>query len=214
MPLSHLRRTSAPDHSSGAPAEAAHPPVGIARVGVEVVGDLAHDGVDMEAAFAESLRADALQSGEHVRPLLVWGLGPVTLPHDHGHHADLAVGHPAHVVLVVPGREAGRLAQFAMIAAAPHHAVAGKASSRAPRSSCTNAAAPSGPSPSRRRRTRAEPTMTPSASAQTSIACPGLDTPRPISTGLSVTALRRFAMTAAEAASEARSPVTPMRPTP
>jgi hypothetical protein len=35
----------------------------------------------------------------------------VMLPHHHGHTADLAVRHPAHLVLVMPLRQVRRLAE-------------------------------------------------------------------------------------------------------
>ena len=60
----------------------------------------------------------------------------------------------------------------------------------------------------------ADPTMTPSASWQTSIACAAVETPTPTRTGMSVTAFNRFAITSADAASAVRSPVTPSKPTP
>src|SRR5207253_6877729 len=81
---------------------------------VEVVGYLAHDGIDVEAALAEPVDADALQDPKHVGPFLLGGLRAVALPHDHRHHADLAVRDPAHVVFVVPRRDAGRLAKLAL----------------------------------------------------------------------------------------------------
>src|SRR5437588_46795 len=207
---------------SAAPGEAAHPPTRVAGVGVEVVGDLAHDRIDVEPTLAEALGADALQGGEHVGPLVLGGLGAVPLPDDHGDSADLALGDPADVVLVEPRRDARRLAELA-VAARPCHrgrlppsgvACPLQPPSRADRNSATNDAAPSGPAPSSSRRTRAEPTITPSASADTSTACSGVETPTPINTGRSVTSLRRLAIVAAEVASDARSPVTPISPTP
>ena len=68
------------------------------------------------------------------------------------------------------------------------------------------------PAPSSRRRTRAEPTTTPSATWHTSAACSGVDTPTPTQTGISV--WRRILSTTSAASPEsARSPVTPMRAT-
>ena len=77
----------------------------------------------------------------------------------------------------------------------------------------TNVAAPSGPAPSRSRRTRAEPTTTPSATSQTSVACSGVETPMPTHTGSEVAPVTRAATSRAESASTACSPVTPIRPT-
>ena len=56
--------------------------------------------------------------------------------------------------------------------------------------------------------------MTPSATADTSLACSTLDTPTPTNTGRSVTAFRRSAISEAVADRVARSPVTPSVPTP
>ena len=90
---------------------------------------------------------------------------------------------------------------------------ASQPASIARRSEATKSAAPLAPSPSSSRRISAEPTTTPSATAQTSAACSGFETPTPTSTGVSVTALKRRAITSAEAPSVARSPVTPSSPT-
>ncbi len=85
----------------------------------------------------------------------------------------------------------------------------------AARSAPTKPAAPSGPSPSSSRRTRAEPTTTPSAPAHTSAACSGVDTPMPMHTGRvghGPEAGGHLPRPISPAA--ARSPVTPMTPTP
>ena len=60
----------------------------------------------------------------------------------------------------------------------------------------------------------AAPTTTPSATSVTSRAWSGVDTPTPMSTGLSVASFSLLAMTAAAEDSDWRSPVTPRRPTP
>ena len=60
----------------------------------------------------------------------------------------------------------------------------------------------------------ADPTTAPSATSHTSAAWAGVLTPTPTSTGRSVTALRRAAVRVALAASSARIPVMPIRPTP
>ena len=65
--------------------------------------------------------------------------------------------------------------------------------SMAARSEPTNSAAPSGPAPSSRRRTSAEPTTTPSATSHTAAAWSGVDTPMPTQTGRSVWAWMRTA---------------------
>ena len=82
-------------------------------MGVEVVGDLAHDRVERPGTGTENLVGDPPQMAEHVVAHGVRRIGGVAAPHHHGHATDLAVGHPAHVVLVVPGGEAGGLAQLA-----------------------------------------------------------------------------------------------------
>ncbi len=87
------------------------------------------------------------------------------------------------------------------------------AASRARRREDTNAAAPSGPAPSSSRRTRAEPTTTPSATSHTVAACSGVETPIPTQTGSWVAPTTRSATCRAESASTACSPVTPIRPT-
>ena len=84
-------------------------------MGVEVVRDLTHDGVDVEPVGPEALGANPLELVEHVGPLIFGRLGAVLLPHDHRHITDLAIGDPAHVVLVVPRRDARRLAELALI---------------------------------------------------------------------------------------------------
>src|SRR5437588_10271039 len=61
--------------TSAAPGEAAHPPARVAGVGVEVVGDLTHHGIDVEPALAKALGADAHKGGEHVGPIVLGGLG-------------------------------------------------------------------------------------------------------------------------------------------
>ena len=54
----------------------------------------------------------------HVREVVGRRLDAVLAPHDHRHRADLALGDPADVVLVVPGRDPRRLAQVAVDPAA------------------------------------------------------------------------------------------------
>ena len=89
----------------------------------------------------------------------------------------------------------------------------GHDASSAARTSAMNALAPDGPSPATTRRMSAEPMTQPSATVLTSAACAPFETPTPTSTGLSVIALRRPAMTREDSASASRSPVTPNSPT-
>src|SRR5690606_28216792 len=93
-------------------------PPGVAAVGVEVVGDLAHRAVDRPTVGPEAGGAGFGEAGEHVLHVGRRGLGAVAPPHHHGRVAHLAVGDPAHLVLVVPVGEAGRLAQLAALLAA------------------------------------------------------------------------------------------------
>ncbi len=81
-------------------------------VGVVVVGDVAHVVVDVALA-AENAGGDLAQQRVHVGHVLGGRLGAVVAPHHHGHVADVALGDPADVVLVVPGRDPGRPAQVA-----------------------------------------------------------------------------------------------------
>src|SRR5262245_15906492 len=64
-------------------SEAAHPPVGVAGVGVEVVGDLPHHPVDLVLATPEPLVRHPLQVTEHVLEGVVGRRGRVLLPHHH-----------------------------------------------------------------------------------------------------------------------------------
>src|SRR5713101_5292224 len=80
---------------------------------VKVVGDLPHHWIDRERIRPELLDRDSLQHGEHVRTLVVSRRRSALLPHDHRHVADLTIGDPAHIVLVIPRGEASRLAQLA-----------------------------------------------------------------------------------------------------
>ncbi len=82
-------------------------------MGVEVVGDLAHVGVDDEAFGAPATGSDSLETGEHVGAVGFGRFGAVGPPHDHRDAADLAVGHPADVVIVVPRGDLGGLTQLA-----------------------------------------------------------------------------------------------------
>ena len=128
-----IRRGRSGGRSAGDPAPAG--------VGVEVVGDLAHHGVDDEATLAEHTRGDLGQGGQHALALIGLGRRPVTAPHDHRDVARVAVGHPAQLVLVVPARHARRVAQLAPVHDAHR--------SRASRISATCAPSSSADAPSR-----------------------------------------------------------------
>ncbi len=99
-----------------------------------------------------------MQLGLHVRRRV----GIVLAPHDHRHRADLAFRDPAQVVLEEPRGDARRLAQVAV----SHDRVLVVVRSRMRR-------ADAGPPPSSKRRTRAEPTITPSACSHSAVACVG-----------------------------------------
>jgi hypothetical protein len=78
---------------------------------MEVVGDIAHVAVDPE--LAETLGGHLAKPGVHVTELLVGRLGTVRAPDDHRHLADVALGDPADLVLVIPGGDARGLAEIA-----------------------------------------------------------------------------------------------------
>src|SRR5579871_274518 len=164
-------------------------------MGMEVIGYLAHHPVDRELLVSETGRGDASEFLQHVLDLVLGRRRAVLAPHDHRHVTHLAVGDPADVVLVVPRRHSGRLAQLA------RH---GHASSAA-RSVATCRPTASGPSPSSTRRMSADATTTPSAGAAAATACSTVEMPKPITTGSVVAAFKRLARTAADSASERRS---------
>jgi hypothetical protein len=82
-------------------------------MGVEVIGYLTHDRVDPELAIPELLSRHTCQLAEHVRFLVSWRTRAMALPDHHRHRADLALGDPAHLVFVEPGRDPGGLAELA-----------------------------------------------------------------------------------------------------
>ncbi|MDQ1467406.1 MAG: glucose-phosphate thymidylyltransferase [Actinomycetota bacterium] len=84
-----------------------------AGVGVVVVGDVPHVVVDV-VLEREVLRHDIGEALVHVGELRGGRLGSVTPPHHHRGRADLALGDPADLVLVEPGRDPRRLAQVAV----------------------------------------------------------------------------------------------------
>src|SRR5512132_1586707 len=89
---------------AGLPAPGEPRPGGVAGVGVEVVGDAAHHRVDPEGAVAEPGRGHLGEAGQHVLAFGGRRVGAVAAPHHHGGAADQALGDPAAVVLVEPGR--------------------------------------------------------------------------------------------------------------
>src|SRR5262249_25155965 len=62
---------------------------------------------------AELRLRDLAQSRVHVAQVLGRRRDPVRAPDDHRHLADLALGDPADLVLVIPGRDASGLAEVA-----------------------------------------------------------------------------------------------------
>jgi glucose-1-phosphate thymidylyltransferase len=83
-------------------------------VGVVVVRDVPHVVVDV-VLEGEVLADDVGQPLVHVGELFGRRLGAVPAPYDHRSRADLALGDPADVVLVEPGRDPRRLAQVAVM---------------------------------------------------------------------------------------------------
>ena len=84
----------------------------VAGMGMEMPRDLAHDPVDGETILTKTLVARGLQRGHHVGHLPLIGVDSMAFPHHHGAIAGFAVSHPADLVLVIPVRETGRLAQL------------------------------------------------------------------------------------------------------
>src|ERR1022692_2881750 len=95
-----------------ASAEPAHPPVRVAGVRVEVVGDLAHVPVDRPVPSAQHLVGDPPEMPEHARELFFRRVDGVAAPDDHGDTTYLAFGDPSQLVVVVPGGETRRLAEL------------------------------------------------------------------------------------------------------
>ena len=98
----------------------------------------------------------------HVRELLGRRIDAVAPPHDHRRRADLALGDPADVVFVVPGRDARRLAEVAavglLVAVGHGPDPTTRHRPRAPgRPARANFSPDEGPDPRRRRRHAASP---------------------------------------------------------
>jgi hypothetical protein len=81
-------------------------------MGVEVVGDLSHHGINGPRSHPEHLVGHPAQLGQHVLAVGVGRIGGMRPPHHHGNGAYFAGGNPAHLVLVVPGRQSRRFAQL------------------------------------------------------------------------------------------------------
>ena len=82
-------------------------------MGMKVIGDLAHHPVIGPTVHTEYPIGDGTEVGQHVLHFNLGRFVAVLLPHHHGDSADLAVGHPARVVLEVPLGDAGGFAQLA-----------------------------------------------------------------------------------------------------
>jgi hypothetical protein len=96
---------------------------------VEVIRDLAHHSVHGEPGCSKTLPRHSLELSDHVLDGLGRRFGSMLIPHDHRDVADLAVGHPADVVLMVPRSHPGGLAQVARCFAGPgsaHPATVGR----------------------------------------------------------------------------------------
>jgi glucose-1-phosphate thymidylyltransferase len=89
-------------------------------VRVVVVGDVPHVVVDV-VLEGEVLGDDRGQAFVHVRELGGGRLGAVATPDDHRSRADLALGDPADLVLVEPGRDPRRLAEVATVSCVVRH---------------------------------------------------------------------------------------------
>src|SRR3954447_15067016 len=85
-----------------------------AGVCVVVVGDVPHVVVDV-VLEREVLGDDAREVLVHVRQLGCGWVDAVPAPDDHRRRADLALGDPADVVLVVPRRDPRRFAEIAPV---------------------------------------------------------------------------------------------------
>ena len=101
------------------------------RVRVPVVGDVPAVAVDDPGG--EMLGGGALERRRHVRHLFGGRVDAVPAPHHHRHVADLAVGDPADVVLVVPAREARGLAEVAAALDSPCRSSRGARAAQAAR---------------------------------------------------------------------------------
>ena len=81
-------------------------------MGVIVVGDVPH--VIVQPELPEPGRRDLGEARAHVGEVLLGRSDAVEAPDHHGCVADVALGNPADVVLVVPRRDAGGAAEVAV----------------------------------------------------------------------------------------------------
>jgi len=76
---------------------------------------LTHHPIDPHLLAIEPLLGGRGETTEHVLDVGGRRLHTMALPYDHRRRACLAIGYPAHVVLVVPVGETSRLTQLASI---------------------------------------------------------------------------------------------------
>ncbi len=84
------------------PGEPQVPPVVVAGMGVEMLGDLPHVTVEFPAVGTEALVCHLRQHPDEVFDDLVGRGRPVAMPHDHRHATSFTVGHPPVFVFGVP----------------------------------------------------------------------------------------------------------------
>ena len=82
-------------------------------VGVIVVGNIPHVIVHID--LAELAGRDLAEPLVHVRQMLRGRLRAVEAPDHHRHVAHIALGDPANIILVVPGRDAGCSTEIAVV---------------------------------------------------------------------------------------------------
>jgi hypothetical protein len=78
---------------------------------VIMIGDVAHVVVEIE--LAKPIEGDLRDALMHMSQMLDGWLGAMEAPHNHWHFADVTLGNPADVVLVIPGRDARRATEIA-----------------------------------------------------------------------------------------------------
>jgi len=76
-----------------------------------MIGDVAHVVVEIEVA--EPIEGDLLDALTHMNQMLDGWLGAVEAPNDHRHFADVTLGYPTDVILVIPGGDAGGATEIA-----------------------------------------------------------------------------------------------------
>jgi len=77
---------------------------------VKVIGNISHVVVNVKLGeLRGGYLSDAL---EHVGQVLGRGSGAVEAPHNHGHVANIALGDPADLVLVIPRGDSSGTAQI------------------------------------------------------------------------------------------------------